>query len=176
MTDLFAPPDPAEMRGAIISGCGTYRYHLWRRWDTDLPTMIFVMLNPSKADAVDDDPTIRRCIGFAKRERCGGISVRNVFALRSTDPKALLTHPDPVGPDNYEHLIHARGCSLLTVMVAAWGKRVGGKRLRDGYCNAAAACCINKAYCLGTTKDGDPRHPLYLPANAPLARFKMPSY
>ena len=138
--------------------------------------MVFVMLNPSTADAKHDDPTIRRCVNFAKRENCGSISVKNVFALRATDPTALLAAADPFGPDNYEWLINGRGVRFLTIMVAAWGARNRARRLRTAYCNAASACLINRAKCFGTTKDGSPRHPLYLPANAPLVDFKQPGY
>ena len=69
--NLFDELTDEQRSGAIISACGQYRYHLWRRWDELLPTMVWVMLNPSTADATEDDPTIRRCIGFAKREGCG---------------------------------------------------------------------------------------------------------
>jgi len=166
MMTLFDTISQEKRTGAVISPCGQYRYHLWRIWNEDLPTMVWVMLNPSTADATEDDPTIRRCIGFAKREGCGSISVKNVFALRSTDPSALAKHADPIGPDNYNWLIHSRGVSLLTISVAGWGARRPEKRLATGYKQAEAAMRICDAYCFGKTKGGDPRHPLYLPKNA----------
>jgi hypothetical protein len=171
---LFPFPElsPDERSGAIISPCGVYRYHLWRRWDENLPTMVWVMLNPSTADAAEDDPTIRRCIGFAKREGCGGISVRNVFALRATDPSELAKYPDPVGPDNWDYLINARQVSLLTILIAGWGALRPEKRLRSGYTNAISAVMGQGAHCFGVTKKGHPRHPLYLKANAPMIPFK----
>lgn len=175
-TDLFAEPSPQEMNGAIISECGLYRYHLWRTWNDLAPVMCFVMQNPSTADDVDNDPTITRCIGFAKREGFGGISVRNVFALRSTDETVLLTHPDPVGPENESHLMHARAVSLLTQLVVAWGNRLGGKRLAHHYTAAANALLPLKPYCLGTTKSGEPRHPLYLASATPLVPWERPPY
>jgi hypothetical protein len=168
--DLFDAPSEIGA-GAIISDCGRYRYHLWRRWDSSLPVMVFVMLNPSTADASQDDPTIRRCIGFAKRDGFGAISVRNVFALRATNPRELLTVADPFGPENEDCLINSRRVSMMTRLVAAWGSKIGGKRLLGYYQRAAVACAINQSYCLGVTKDGDPRHPLYLRNDAPLVRW-----
>lgn len=130
--------------------------------------MVWVMLNPSTADATEDDPTIRRCIGFAKREGCGGISVRNVFALRATNPDELLKHPDPFGPENEAYLLGARNVSLLTVLVLGWGAKIKSPRL-VGYYQRAAACLTGQSpHCFGLTKDGDPRHPLYLKGDAPL--------
>lgn len=172
--DLFGDEMTADERsGAILSGCGTYRYHLWRRWDDLLPTMVWVMQNPSSANATQDDPTIRRCIAFAKREGCGGISVRNVFALRATNPDELAKHPDPFGPENERHLMCARNVSLMTILVAGWGRKSTKKRLQEYY--KMAACCLAPQHpkCFGTTKDGDPRHPLYLPRNAALADWRM---
>jgi hypothetical protein len=174
MPSLFEPMTDADRSGAIISDCGQYRYHLWRRWDETLPTMVWVMLNPSTADASKNDPTIRRCIGFAKREGCGGISVRNVFALRATDPRKLLDHPDPFGRHNEEHLLAARNVSLLTVLVLGWGARFN-KRLNHYY-NTAAVCLLpQKPYCFGVTERGEPRHPLYLKSDASLVPWKLPS-
>lgn len=169
----------AANSGATFSPCGEYRYHLWRVWDDERPIMCWIMMNPSTADEIDNDPTIRRCIGFAKREHCGGVSIRNVFALRSTDPAALLTHPDPFGPENAEHLNAVRNVSLLTILVAAWGNQVGPKKRsphRTAYCHAANACMQNGAYCLGTTKSGQPKHPLYLASDTPLVKWEAPSY
>lgn len=173
MADLF------NHSGATISECGRYRYNLWRVWDEDRRIMVFVMQNPSTADANDDDPTIRRCIGFAEREGCGGIVVRNVFALRATDERELLTHPDPVGPKNWDYLIGATSVALGVQLVAAWGNRLGPKKrslFRTAYCNAALACVQQKAKCLGVTKSGDPKHPFFLAADTPLVPWKMPSY
>lgn len=169
---MFDEMTDEDRSGAIISPCGEYRYHLWRRWDESLPTMCWVMLNPSTADASEDDPTIRRCIGFAKREGCGGISVRNVFALRATDPAELLKHPDPFGPENEEHLLSARSCSLMTILVVGWGNQSTNKRLRHYY-NQAACCLLPQSpKCFGVTKSGDPRHPLYLPGGAKLIGWR----
>ena len=72
--------DESTLNGAIISDCGKYRYQLWRKWDPSLPVVLFIMLNPSQADASEDDPTIRRCINYAKSWGYGGIYVGNLFA------------------------------------------------------------------------------------------------
>lgn len=172
---LFDAMTDEDRSGAIISDCGIYRYHLWRIWNADLPTMVWVMCNPSTASATEDDPTIRRCIGFAKREGCGGISVRNVFALRATNPDELAKHPDPFGPENEAHLMVARSASLLTILVCGWGAKIGSRQLRDYYRRAESMLLIQKPKCFGITKDGDPRHPLYLKGDAPLIPWKLPS-
>lgn len=173
MSLLFPEIADAEKSGAVISDCGKYRYHLWRRWDDCLPTMVWVMLNPSTADASEDDPTIRRCVGFAKREGCGGISVRNVFAFRSTDPRELAKVDDPVGPLNHEHLQSARRVSLMTILVCGWGKPRTEKRLKAGYQSAGVILACQTAHCFGTNKDGSPRHPLYLPSDALLEKWRL---
>ena len=87
-------------KGATISECGLYRYSLTRVWDDVLPMCIFVMLNPSTADADIDDPTIRRCINFAKREGCGSLMVVNLFAYRATSPADMKAAVDPIGSGN----------------------------------------------------------------------------
>lgn len=141
---------------AIISSCGTYRYRLTRRWD-DRPMLGWIMVNPSSADDDADDPTIRRCKGFAAAWGFGGIVVCNLYALRSTDPSALRTHPDPVGPDNDEHLV----ASTEALTVAAWGVHGAGER------STRVRVLFDQAgrplYHLGLTRSGQPRHPLYLP-------------
>jgi hypothetical protein len=167
--DETAPP---ETRGATLSDCRTYRYHLWRVWDEDLPCLVFVMQNPSTADERVDDPTIRKCVHFARRDGYGGISVRNVFALRATDERELLTHPDPVGPLNLDHLGTARQVSVLTRLVVAWGKPFGGNRLRSHYRAAESILAGLAPYCLGVNGDGSPKHPLFLANATPLVGYR----
>lgn len=175
-TDPIPEPTERQLNGAIISPCGLYRYHLWRVWDDCLPVLCYVMQNPSTADAVDNDPTITRCIGFAKRDGFGGISVRNVFALRATDEKELLSHPDPVGPNNADHLAHARAVSMMTRLVVAWGERLGGQKLARHYTEAANLLLPQKPYCLGINKSGEPKHPLYLASATPMVPWERPPY
>jgi len=149
--------DPGTERSAVLSDCGIYRYSLTRRWSPG-PLLGWVMLNPSIADALVDDPTIRRCVGFARRWGFAGIVVRNLYALRATDPRELARHPAPVGPDNHTHLDAAAGDALT---VCAWGAR-GGTRGVD----VAAQLDERGAHlvCLGLTVGAQPRHPLRLAA------------
>lgn len=154
---------------AVISPCGEYRYVLTRTWDDALPVLVFCMLNPSTADAFQDDPTIRRCIGFARREGCGGIAVVNLFAWRATDPDKLpILDADKAGPDNDRQVAETvKGRRV----VVAYGAHPSAhpfivlpflERLR------ASASSV---HCLGTTKSGAPRHPLYVRGDAPLVEI-----
>lgn len=161
-------------RGAVISDCGHYRYRLWREWDAELPTCCFVMLNPSTADAEVDDPTIRRCIGFARREGCGRLEVANLFAWRATDPQELRALHDfdkAFGPDHATHLADAmRNAAKI---IAAWGA-CSGFGNKGGALLAAMGQERDHGlpiFCLGKTKDGYPRHPLYVPADAKLEPY-----
>ena len=105
--------------GADFSDCGRYRYKLWRLWDDTRPEVMFIMLNPSTADATADDPTIRRCIGFARAWGYGGVRVGNLFAWRTPYPQALRSALDPIGRHNDSALCElAEGAALV---VAAWG-------------------------------------------------------
>lgn len=145
-------------RGADFSECRTYRYLLWRIWDTDGSPLNVIGLNPSTADETIDDPTIRRCIDFAKRWGYGSLVMTNLFAYRSTDPQGLLSVDDPVGPDNDEALRLAAWRAGLTV--AAWGAhRLAVTR------SGAVSKLLHwmPVECFGLTKDGAPKHPLYLP-------------
>lgn len=156
---------------AIISQCGTYRYRLGRRW-ADGSGMLFVMLNPSTADADLDDPTIRKCIGFASRAGCGAIEVVNLYAYRATDPKALKAAGWPVGPENHEHTVHA----IMEVMhgggivVAAWGANARGRPEASEMLAKMARTGI-AAHALRILPDGTPAHPLMLPYSCSLARL-----
>ena len=163
---------------AVFSPDRAYRYMLARTWDgydttgmlfpeATRPLMVFVMLNPSVADGAENDPTIRRCIGFAKRERCGGILVVNLCAYVSTDPKRLLDVDDPIGPKNVEIVQLALRGPLMAVRVAAWG-RVSPKVLERAKEVIVAAKLAGALWCLGKTKDGQPRHPVRLANDTPL--------
>lgn len=141
---------------AVMSECGRYRYRLRREWLGGEGDVLFIMLNPSTADAERDDPTIRRCVGFARRWGFRRLWVGNLFAWRATHPFDLVRAPDPVEPDNDEHLIGM--AANAEVIVAAWGSyralRGRDKDVRQ---------IIGGLECLGVTKRGHPRHPLYLP-------------
>jgi hypothetical protein len=136
--------------GATFSRDRRYRYRLWRRWDRTRPLVAFVMLNPSTADARHDDPTIRRCLGFARRWGYGGIEVVNLFAYRATNPTALRKVRDPVGRGNARHIQSALARAALVVL--AWGADTQSSR----------HVSVVRAHCLGLTRAGQPRHPLYL--------------
>jgi len=154
--DLF------ETSGAILSECGRYRYRLDRRWGPG-PVMGFIMLNPSTADASQNDPTIRRCIGFAKREGCGALMVVNLFAFRATEPKAMMVADDPRGPENMQHVVEALNI-IDGPLIAAWG--TGGAHMRAG--EKMAEWIGWRLQCLGVTKGGHPKHPLYVKSDAKL--------
>lgn len=143
-------------RDATFSPCETYRYQLHREWHQGLPTVLFVMLNPSTADANVDDNTIQRCIGYGMQWGYGRLLVGNLFGLRSTDPDNLKTVEDPVGPDNDRHLIEMAGQADL--VVAAWG--VDGGLMDRG--KEVLSLLDVDWHALTVTKDGYPGHPLYL--------------
>ena len=162
--------------GAVLSSCGHYRYLLERHWDHSKHALGFVMLNPSTADAMEDDPTIRRCIRFAKDNGFGAIYVGNLFAWRATDPADLPTDRQlAIGPDR-DFFLHRMGMQCRTV-VAAWGSKL--PRFADkpflyvSLCEALDDIGVRRAKCLGTTKNGQPRHPLYVRADQPLVDFRM---
>ncbi len=142
-------------RGATISPCLKYRYELHRKWSDGGKYVAFIGLNPSTADANKDDPTIRRCIGFAKAWKFKGLIMANLFAYRATDPKDMKAASDPVGIDNNIFLDRvARDAGLV---IAAWG--VHGTHLgRD----QEVRKLLPRLHHLGLTKDGHPKHPLYL--------------
>lgn len=145
-------------RGATFSHCRAYRYRLWRTWDEDGPTLNVIGLNPSTADEQADDPTIRRCIRFAQDWGYGSLLMTNLFAYRSTDPKGLLSVADPIGPENDAHLTRAAYGGVL----AAWGAHpLAHERGR----HVLSMLNWREVECLGTTKNGSPKHPLYIAAN-----------
>lgn len=144
---------------ADFSGDLVYRYRLSRRWG-DGPAVAFIGLNPSTADETNDDPTIRRCIGFAKRWGYDQLVMLNLFAFRATDPADMKRVLDPVGPENDKYLVReAREAGLV---VAAWGVH-GSYHARD---EEVLSILPLPPVALGVTKDGYPRHPLYVRADA----------
>lgn len=150
----------------------THRYLLTRIWDPAVKPAVYVMLNPSTADALEDDPTIRRCTSFARRQGAGGLIVVNLFALRSKDPRALLAHPDPVGRHNDRFIRQA--VAMGDPVICAWGAApIAGERGREVAVQLAGRGVALR--CLGTTALGQPRHPLYLPGNAVLEAYDAPT-
>lgn len=153
-----------EIGAAVFSTDRDYRYLLVRRWAPG-PIATFCMLNPSTATHEVLDPTCRRAKAFAQREECGTLVVVNLYGLRSTDPKGLKAVSDPIGPYNDELI--EKAAEVADLFVAAWGVNV-----HSPYRVSVALDRVRQPIkCLGTTKDGHPRHPLYLPADTPLERF-----
>lgn len=149
------------MNNAIFSADRVYRYRLERHWSGE-PPCTFVMLNPSTADETQNDPTIRRCIRFAQDWGYGSLIVVNIFGLRSTDPKALYKHPDPIGPENMTHIAEAIHNAAFTV--CAWGSH--GKVRNQGREVIRLLRQMNEPiYVLKTTEAGEPGHPLYVKAS-----------
>jgi hypothetical protein len=168
-----------DRAGAEFSDCGHYRYVLWRRWAWEgyASQVMFIGLNPSTADAENDDPTIRRCIGFAKAWGYSGLLMMNAYAFRATKPANMwkgrhtddspVVTSDPVGPGNDEAFGYRR--TQAGLYIAAWGAHCEPERELQ-VCRAIGTTI----HCLGRTKDGRPRHPLYLKADTELEVFWSP--
>ena len=144
-----------------------YRYLLTRTIGAGSDRLAFVLLNPSTADAMRNDPTIRRCIGYAQRWGFGRLEIVNIFAFRTTYPRELFAEDDPVGPGNDAWI--RRVCRRADRVVAAWGGH--GTRL-DRSTRIGVLLDGVEAWCLGTTAAGEPKHPLYLRADLPLVRYE----
>lgn len=167
MTDLL---DDIELPTAEFSPCRTYRYLLRRRWSA-APPVGFILLNPSTADETQDDPTIRRCVGYAKAWGAGGLVLGNLFGLRSTDPRALRSAADPIGPGNDEALFSMVHHEVAGTIICGWGSHGAYlsrgadtvRRLKEWRVTPMA---------LTMTAGGEPGHPLYLRAD--LKPFEIP--
>lgn len=147
-------------KGAIIDG--EYRYLLWRELDEkERPrkSLLWIMLNPSTADAERDDATIRKVCGFSRRWGFNEVRITNLYALRSRDPKALKTHPEPIGPLNDEHLRYE--LSLTDNVVLAWGAHADVHRAKK-VSDMARLASPSRVWHLGLTGSGQPKHPLML--------------
>lgn len=140
---------------AILSPCRLYRYSLTREWGGG-KAVLFVGLNPSTANETQDDPTIRRCIAFAREWGYSRLHMANLFAFRATEPRAMMNASDPIGPDNDMHLLALADNSALTV--AAWG--IHGKHVDR---HIKVRMMLPRLHYLRLTKHGYPSHPLYLP-------------
>ena len=144
--------------GAIFSSCRKYRYALWRNWDESKPRPMIIGLNPSTADEKENDPTIVRCINFAKSWGYGGVCMANLFAFRATLPIEMMASKDPIGKENDVWLYKL--ANEAAIIVAAWGN--------DGsYLNRSEEIMAKllNLYCIKMNKSGEPAHPLYLKAD-----------
>jgi hypothetical protein len=163
--ELFMPP------AAAFGSARIYRYALTRTWNPAWPRVTWLMLNPSKADALIGDPTITRCIDFTQRLTCaGGIAVVNLYAYRATNPADLFRAQDPVGPANDAAI--AAYCRPGTTVIAGWGAHdaaCGRAREVTGFLARQGITPL----CLGTTRQGHPRHPVRLRRDEPLCPFEI---
>lgn len=174
MTQLalgVAPPTGT----ATFSPCRRYRYTLTRGIGEPFPgqatrTALWCMLNPSVADDVRPDPTIKRVIGFSRAHGFDRLVVVNLFGIVDDDPAILRNHPDPVGPEN-DDAIRAAIDPAGRATIAAWG--VPGNRYRERV-DAVTAILGDRLQCLGRNKGGSPGHPLYLSKNRPLIPWPEP--
>lgn len=165
---LFDVPGSPEYmhKSAHLSDDGLYRYRLGRVWGDQHHVLTWVMLNPSIADHTLDDPTIRRCIGFARAWGYGGLEVVNLYAFRATKPDELWKTDDPVGPKN-DDALRATFMSAAhrgAHVIAAWG--VNAEIQRTQFVATLARAAGAQLQALSVTKSGQPGHPLYLPGSA----------
>jgi hypothetical protein len=152
---------PTCTGSAIFDATGAYRYSLKRAWSDDYPQVTFIMLNPSRADEVRNDPTISRCLGFASAWGFGSLEVVNLFAYCTSSPAELRRASDPIGEENDQYLMQATTNAHTTVL--AWGTYgTMFSRNRQVLDLLLSQTQMGGLYCLGLTKDGHPRHPLYL--------------
>ena len=159
MEDKFCAERMGKQNGAILDRSMNYRYSLWRIWDENLPQVTFIMLNPSTADDKENDPTLRRCINFAVSWGFGSLEVVNLFALRSTNPNLLTSTINPVGKKNNKYILAAIERSEKVIL--AWGTK-GVLYNRDKEVVKLLKKKGIPLYVLELTKDGHPRHPLYV--------------
>ena len=154
-----------NIKSAVLSDCGAYRYILTR--GECLNPLVFIMLNPSTADHLEDDPTIRRCIGFAEGNGFDGIVVLNLYALRSTKPENLWKSDSPVGDLNDFYIKSVKSNEV----VCAWGRNA--KKDRVDHVLAILKESNISACCLGANKDNSPKHPLYLSKKSKIIKWEQ---
>ncbi|MDE0591105.1 DUF1643 domain-containing protein [Halocynthiibacter sp. C4] len=154
---------------AVYSDCEKYRYSLTRVWDESGKRAFFIMLNPSTATEVQNDPTVERCERRARALGFGGFRVANIFAWRDTDPRKMRAAADPVGPENDAAILE--GCAWADTIICAWGTH--GAHLNRG--EAVAKLLQGQTlYHLGLSKAGHPKHPLYISYSVQPEPWNMP--
>lgn len=151
-------------KNAFFSECGAYRYQLYRIWDESLPLAMCIGLNPSTANSEENDPTITRLVGILSVNGYGGFHMMNLYGLISTDPNGLTSHPNPEGENN-KWVFNVR--QLCQDVIFCWGNfrqaQHRGKKMALKY---------PEALCFGKNKNGSPKHPLYLPKDVHITKFK----
>jgi hypothetical protein len=159
-------------KAAFVTRCGQFRYWLTRNWSNAGPVLVFIMLNPSTANAKIDDATIRKCMGFAKRFGFGGIAVVNLFAYRTRWPSELIGAQYPVGELNDHHIKRIVGNALFNggKVICAWGPSASRTNRPEEVMELLSGV---KLYCLSKTKDGSPGHPLMLSYERPMLEYKL---
>lgn len=160
-----------EFSGATFSECRKYRYLLWRVWDESKPAAVFLMLNPSTADDVDNDPTVERCQRRVHALGYGSLKVVNIFAFRSTDPTALYEQPDPIGPGNDEAILLAT--KSAGIVICGWGTDGSLRGRGEKVIELLRENGITPHY-LKLNKDGSPGHPLYIAYSVKPKPFPLP--
>ena len=157
---------------AVLSPCGLYRYRLERQVAMDGPVYAFFGINPSTADATEDDATVRKWTGFAKRWGASRFIVGNVFAYRATDVKELAAVDDPHGPDIGDHITDI--ITEADILVPCWGNTSKVPPAMQEFFDVLADALVSSGKpvrCFGLTKAGDPMHPLMLGYDTPLTPF-----
>lgn len=160
--------------GAIFSDCEQYRYQLWREWDDRLPSICFLMLNPSTADEQANDPTIARCETRAVEMKYGRLDVVNLFPWRATDPDQLSQAVDPIGPVNKADGAIVDAVDCASIVICAWGAHTAADtRAADVLRMLQITGMTGKLYHLGLNQDGSPKHPLYIAMKTKPKRFEL---
>lgn len=152
----------------VFSECLTYRYMVKRTWDAQLPTAMFIGLNPSETDGTDDNPTITRCLNFARHWGYGSVYLANLFAYRATQPQDMKTAQHPVGADNNAWLRQL--ATESAIIIAAWGN--DGTHLQR---SAEVRQLLPTLHCLKINQSGEPAHPLYQKATATPIPYPAPA-
>jgi hypothetical protein len=156
----------SQPSGAIFSPDGQYRWLLWRYWGPGKAFAHLNGLNPSKADDREDDPTIRREVGFCKSWGMDGLVKTNAYGFKATNPKVMQAQADPIGVDNDLWIAQAHAASAMPYSVACWGAN----------CERSRQIALRRMFpwrIFGLTKDGFPKHPLYLKATTPLVEWPL---
>jgi len=169
MNDLLTKGD------AVFSDCRKYRYDLCRVWDGDKPLFLIIMLNPSTADALKDDPTTRKCLHYARKYGCGRYTAVNLFSFRSHMPKVMKKATDPIGAHNDYHLLKWIDMSIGipdSIVVVAWGND-GSHLNRDTEVMSLIKLHGITPLCFRTNQNGTPKHPTYLANNLDLIPYKL---